>query len=348
MGSHRRRQDVHPAPPKRPVPETEEDEEEERKPDTAAKKKKILIFSACGAAVLIIALVLIFSFVLRQAKSNLIPSLTGYTLEEAQDKVSGLKITVEVERQEYSDEYDAGKITGQDPAVNTEAVEGSVIKVVLSMGKRQVDKVPDVTNLTYAGAVKALVDAGLPYTVETRADETVAMGTVISQDPVKDTDLTEGTIVTIYVSTGTGETLIEVPDLTTMTEDQAKEELTQRKLTIGTVSESYHDSVEKGKIIAQGTEKGAKVMEGTAVDVTVSLGTLDAETVGKDGGNIILTSPFSKNDTGSKLLTHSSHGQGWKDDGTLQQDCDSGHLWLPGRHFRGLPQRNRGHQGFPG
>ena len=302
-GEPPRRQDVHPAPPKRPVPETEEDEEEERKPDTAAKKKKILIFSACGAAVLIIALVLIFSFVLRQAKSNLIPSLTGYTLEEAQDKVSGLKITVEVERQEYSDEYDAGKITGQDPAVNTEAVEGSVIKVVLSMGKRQVDKVPDVTNLTYAGAVKALVDAGLPYTVETRADETVAMGTVISQDPVKDTDLTEGTIVTIYVSTGTGETLIEVPDLTTMTEDQAKEELTQRKLTIGTVSESYHDSVEKGKIIAQGTEKGAKVMEGTAVDVTVSLGTLDAETVGKDGGNIILTSPFSKNDTGSKLLT---------------------------------------------
>ena len=113
-GEPPRRQDVHPAPPKRPVPETEEDEEEERKPDTAAKKKKILIFSACGAAVLIIALVLIFSFVLRQAKSNLIPSLTGYTLEEAQDKVSGLKITVEVERQEYSDEYDAGKITGQD------------------------------------------------------------------------------------------------------------------------------------------------------------------------------------------------------------------------------------------
>ena len=301
-GEPPRRQEVRPAPPKRPVSEAE-DTDEDRKPDTAAKKKKILIFSACGAAVLIIALVLVFNFLLKQAKSNLIPNLAGYTLEEAQDKVSGLKMTVEVERQEYNDQYDAGKITGQDPPVNTEAVEGSVIKVVVSMGKRQVDKVPDVTNLTYAGAVKVLVDAGLPYTVETKADETVAMGTVISQDPVKDTDLTEGTVVTIYVSTGTGETLIEVPDLTNMTEEQAKEELTQRKLTIGTVSESYHDSVEQGKIIAQGTEKGSMVMEGTAVDVTVSLGKLDGETVGKDGGNIILTSPFSKDDTGSKLLT---------------------------------------------
>ena len=180
-------------------------------------------------------------------------------------------------------------------------IDTATLSTALQLGVETAYKAVTVSythlNLTYAGAVKALVDAGLPYTVETRADETVAMGTVISQDPVKDTDLTEGTIVTIYVSTGTGETLIEVPDLTTMTEDQAKEELTQRKLTIGTVSESYHDSVEKGKIIAQGTEKGAKVMEGTAVDVTVSLGTLDAETVGKDGGNIILTSPFSKNDT---------------------------------------------------
>ena len=148
-GEPPRRQEVRPAPPKRPVSEAE-DTDEDRKPDTAAKKKKILIFSACGAAVLIIALVLVFNFLLKQAKSNLIPNLAGYTLEEAQDKVSGLKMTVEVERQEYNDQYDAGKITGQDPPVNTEAVEGSVIKVVVSMGKRQVDKVPDVTNLTYA------------------------------------------------------------------------------------------------------------------------------------------------------------------------------------------------------
>lgn len=109
---------------------------------------------------MIIALVLVFNFLLKQAKSNLIPNLAGYTLEEAQDKVSGLKMTVEVERQEYNDQYDAGKITGQDPPVNTEAVEGSVIKVVVSMGKRQVDKVPDVTNLTYAGAVKVLGRCG--------------------------------------------------------------------------------------------------------------------------------------------------------------------------------------------
>lgn len=44
---------------------------------------------------------------------------------------------------------------------------------------------------------------------------------------MKDTDLTEGTVVPIYVSTGTGETLIEVAGIcTNMTEEQAKEELT--------------------------------------------------------------------------------------------------------------------------
>ncbi|MFQ9798364.1 MAG: hypothetical protein ACLR23_04895 [Clostridia bacterium] len=86
--------------------------------------------------------------------------------------------------------YDAGKGTGQDPARISHGRRWKApwSKSILSMGKRQVDKVPDATNPTYAGAVKALPVKPSAYTVETgKADETVAMGTVISQDPVKDT-----------------------------------------------------------------------------------------------------------------------------------------------------------------
>ena len=130
-------------------------------------------------------------------------------------------------------------------------------------------EVPDVVGLSEDRATQELEDAGLEVTSKDRSNADVDEGDVFRQTPEAGATAEEGDTVTIFVSSGPGE--VSVPNLLTLTEDQAEDALEEVGLELGKVRNRSSDSPE-GTIIQQNPESGELLNEGEPVNIVVSTG----------------------------------------------------------------------------
>ena len=131
--------------------------------------------------------------------------------------------------------------------------------------------VPDVTGMSQAEATTALENAGLATgDVTESADEQVAAGLVVSQEPAADTEIAEGDAVALVVSSGPA--AVKVPDVLGMTQSDASTALEEAGLKLGGVTKVYSESAEKGSVIGQAPTAGLEVRPGSQVAVAVSQG----------------------------------------------------------------------------
>ena len=130
---------------------------------------------------------------------------------------------------------------------------------------------PDVVGKTVEEATQLIEDAGFEVgTVEEVYDEKVEAGKVVSQDPKKGDKREKGSKVNLKVSQGAQE--IEVPDLTNMTAEEARQALTVAGLKYKSGEAGYSDSVEKDRIYKQDPVAGSSVSKGAEVTYYLSLG----------------------------------------------------------------------------
>ena len=138
-------------------------------------------------------------------------------------------------------------------------------------GGQKGDPVPDVVGKTVEEATQLIEDAGFEVgTVEEVYDEKVEAGKVVSQDPKKGDKREKGSKVNLKVSQGAQE--IEVPDLTNMTAEEARQALTVAGLKYKSGEAGYSDSVEKDRIYKQDPVAGSSVSKGAEVTYYLSLG----------------------------------------------------------------------------
>ena len=131
--------------------------------------------------------------------------------------------------------------------------------------------VPDLTGNTYEEAEAELKELGLEIARgEDISSQDIEEGRVVSQMPVKDTNVKKGKTITVRLSSGPGE--IEVPNLTNMTYDQAKAALEALGLKIINGGETFSDTIERGKIASQSPKAQEKAKNGEAVTVYISAG----------------------------------------------------------------------------
>ncbi len=203
-------------------------------------------------------------------KYDKIPYLVGMTFDEASVQYSDeFNIVEDIGKREYSDEYDEGVIIKQIPEAN-ENKRTDEIHVTVSRGKKSGKlKVPEVYGMSEEQAKMVLERDGLECKVESENSEEVAAGNVIKTEPAIGAEISEGDIVTVYVSLGK-ENL--VPNILGKTEEEAALALAEVKLTKGSVGEEYSSSVEKGRVIRQDVPAGEKRDEGTAIGFTISKG----------------------------------------------------------------------------
>ncbi len=290
--------------PKRERPRREEEEDDEDEEEEAPRRVGLWIAIAVAILSLIAIVGLLMKYYLSTTDDNTasIPSLIGFTEAEASEKAETTGYNLVIEAQRYNDEYEKGKIYEQSPVAGTKAEPGATITVVLSAGHYDVTSIPDCTDMTYADVVNNLIQLGIPYEVETRIDETVQMGYVIEQEPKEGTPITDETVLKLVVSLGGENEGVEVPDLRGMTREGASEALKARNLTLGEVSLSYHDSVPAGQVIAQDLDPESLVIEGTAVNVTISQGTPDEEVEeNAANGSLIISDPLPEDKEEGRL-----------------------------------------------
>lgn len=153
-----------------------------------------------------------------------VPGVTGYTEAAAVTELKTYNFDVKVV-EEYNDEFDAGIVIKTDPAEGSEVYEGTTITIFVSSGKEEISvDIPNVIGEPIAQAKQRIEDAGLKVTVEnvnlTAADKYQPKDYVLRQDPQGGSKkVSEGTTITLYVSSGMYETDIEIALPTDFTED---------------------------------------------------------------------------------------------------------------------------------
>lgn len=272
----------------------DEDDEEESGMNSKIEKLVIVLAAVVGAIILISIIVFVVksSGVFKSGKSTTTTSIgttagsndaeskkytvdnyIGMSLSAAREKIDG-KFKIKVE-EEYSADYAKDLVIRQDPESDTELEKGKTLTLVVSKGTRTEDKVsvPEVLGKRESSAKSELEAAGLKVSVKTKYSTDVAKGKVISQSPGSGNQVTKNSTVVITVSQGEKpETMVRVPNLRYFTESEARSELKNSNLVLGSVLTEYSDSVEKGLVIRQTVSSGSKVKEGTAVGIYVSLG----------------------------------------------------------------------------
>ncbi|CAN5710756.1 Stk1 family PASTA domain-containing Ser/Thr kinase [soil metagenome] len=141
-------------------------------------------------------------------------------------------------------------------------------------------EVPDVVGLSEDRATQELEDAGLEVRTRSRSNAEVDEGEVFRQAPEGGETAEEGDAVTIFVSSGPGE--VSVPNLLTLTEDQAEGALEEVGLELGRVRTQDSDSAE-GTVIEQNPGSGELLNEGEAVNIVISSGVTTTEVPGVVG-----------------------------------------------------------------
>lgn len=127
-----------------------------------------------------------------------VPSVVGLPEAEASAQLQAAGFTVTVQTAPDPNVAE-GLVASQNPA-SGEAEQGSAVTIVVSTGPGETD-VPNVVGLSEADARTRLEDAGFVVTTQSAADDAIAEGDVISQDPSGGT-APPGSTVTIVVSTG--------------------------------------------------------------------------------------------------------------------------------------------------
>ncbi|WP_257158958.1 Stk1 family PASTA domain-containing Ser/Thr kinase [Corynebacterium cystitidis] len=130
---------------------------------------------------------------------------------------------------------------------------------------------PDVTGVERGEAVSQLEDMGLQVQVNEEPNPDVPRNHVIRTNPTAGSQLREGTLVTLTVSSG--REITDVPDITDMTPQEAAQALQGAGLELDPeVDEENSDSVEEGRIIRQSPVPGSQLSKGSTVKVVVSVG----------------------------------------------------------------------------
>lgn len=264
-----------------------EDEEDD---DYDPKMEKITTILAVVAAVLIGCIVLfivgkafgVFNFgkspdeaVEEDSEQVEMIDVVGKNIDEVKVALLNLGLTPEIEYIESS-EYAQGIVISSDIQKGTMVSLGSNVVITVSAGSEGIE-VPDVVGLSEAEAVATLGKKGFVVSKTEGNDEYIKAGDIMSQSPKAGTKAPSASTVTITISLGQDKSKVRVPDLVGRDESEAMALLIEAGLQMGVVSEVNNENVAlSGLVCYQSYSVGSYVEEGTKVDVSISIGPIQA------------------------------------------------------------------------
>lgn len=258
------------------VGKTSGDDEEE---DAEGKSPVIPVLAGiAGAFVLVIAIVGLFVglyfggiFPFNNKGELQVPNLIGEDYDEVKADPQYSAFEIYRENWEYSSEYEKGQITYQNPDdTKTVKKNNATIRVRVSLGKQTI-RLEQLADQNETTAIQILEGLGLKYKIVQQAHNKVAQGIVIETDPPAGTDVETGQEITLYVSSGPEILYGIVPDVTTLSKDDAKKRLEQEGFKLGTVTET-DDLSPKDTVLSQDPKEGELYAKGNTVNLTVSSG----------------------------------------------------------------------------
>jgi len=255
-------------------PDEEEDDDDEyyyeTPKETAARKKKRKIILTSVFAFLAIAAMGIMAYAFFSGKTVQVPDIKGKTTAEAKTMLEKLDLVLEVEKEVYSADVEAGLIMTQNPESGKELESGKTVKVTVSKGVKT-GTIPSVIGLSETEAVKVIEAANFVVgEIKREYNDSYSADIVFQMNPNGNATANEGTKVTIYVSKG--EDLVTVPSIIGQTEADAKNTITNAGLTVGAITYETSTDYSKGMVMKQSPTDGNQVAKDSDVSIVVSGG----------------------------------------------------------------------------
>ncbi len=159
---------------------------------------------AAFAGVLVVGII---AAVLFWPRKTHVPRVRGFTLTEATEEIEDAKLTVAGEtREAFTEAIAEGLVIGTEPPAREEVRRRTEVTLIVSAGPPRV-VLPDVYSRTRADARDILMaacerDPCVEVVVQIEPSRTMDRGRVIATDPVRGTEVIQGSEVTLIVSSG--------------------------------------------------------------------------------------------------------------------------------------------------
>ena len=255
--------------------------EEIREEETRNRIATISIIACSVVAIVAIIVFLVALFnggILNQNKNMVtVPKLVDQYYETLEDVV-GLEI--ELYDRIYNDEYEKGKIIKQEPSEGSTVVQGTVVKVTVSLGPEPIVKVmEDLAKQDYETAVKFLenLDMGLNPLQRQEFSDDIPEGKVTRTEPAAGETLQEGQTIWIYVSSGPAIKTETVDNCIGRKEKVAYNILSEKGFEVEI--EYEYDDADEGIVIDQSVAAGTELDITTKITLTVSKGPKTAKMI---------------------------------------------------------------------
>jgi eukaryotic-like serine/threonine-protein kinase len=193
-----------------------------------------------GILALVILLYGIMPMFTKHGASVRVPPVVEMTYDQAKKKLANGNLEVAVLDSQYHADKPANAVLMQSPASGAKVKPGRTVYLVVNKQQPPNTRLPDVVDVNYQQAEYILSNWGIKvskinYVPGPARD--VVVGVVQGRKTLKTGDpIRQGTKVQLNVSKGTGGALVEVPDLTGRTLDEATSLLNDLNLGVGRVS----------------------------------------------------------------------------------------------------------------
>ncbi|MFD4634319.1 Stk1 family PASTA domain-containing Ser/Thr kinase [Streptomyces sp. NPDC058284] len=193
-----------------------------------------------------------------------VPDVRKIPLATAEKELKNSGLAPGMVSQSFSDDVKKGSVISTDPRAGFTRKAGSAVALVVSKGRAV--EVPDVTGESEADAIADLEDEGLKAKVATeRVHSDEDKGNVAAQSPAQNKTLAEGDTVTLTISKGPP--MVEVPDVTGMSVDDATDELEKAGFEVDEdrgLLGIFGDKVKK-----QSVDGGDKAPKNSTITITI-------------------------------------------------------------------------------
>lgn len=203
-------------------------------------------------------------------RSVTVPDLKGLSIPEAQGGVAerGLSIEAEAGRARYDDQVPRDRILLQDPAPGALAKPAQVVRVVLSLGPREL-RVPDLTGLPPRAAASRLSQNALELAAVSWYRDPAAHIGIVAQDPEPEMPAARNAAVDVLTNRGRPEMRFVMPDLVGRDADRMRQRLETHGFRVGSARYEAYEGVASNAILKQFPPAGYPISAREVVSLTV-------------------------------------------------------------------------------
>ena len=199
------------------------------------------------------------------------PDFKGMTVSEISSKYgNNFEITWSTKK---STQYESGKVCEQSINVGARLQKGAKITLYISMGNSPI-KIPNVYGKQESEAVtelKAFFDSKDIHIIR-EFNENCAKDTVIRTEPARGAEVSEGSLVILYISKGKPNKRVMIPDVTGMKYDTAYTKIMEAGLVPELFRCSPGDTNIPADCVVRQEPAAGEVDEGTKIKIYISKG----------------------------------------------------------------------------